>query len=289
MKPFFEKVALIGVGLIGGSLARALKKHGLCNSITGYGRNVDELEKAVRLGVIDDFGHSIKETVENSDLIVLAVPMSAFESVFTEMSDVVSDRTLITDVGSAKVSVIDAAGRVFGRLPAGLVPGHPIAGTEKSGVEASFDSLFENRRVILTPTENSSDDAVNQVQAMWKIVGAEVVLMTAEHHDQVLAATSHLPHVLAFSLVETLGKMHESSEIFRYAAGGFRDFTRIASSDPTMWRDICMNNKVAILSVLKKYERHLKVLEMAIESQDEKAIKDIFVRAKTARDENVID
>jgi len=289
MKPFFKRVALIGVGLIGGSLARALKKHQLCDTVIGYGRSTEELKKAVELGVINRYGASIKETVIDADLVIVAVPMSAFESVFAEMSGVISDKAIITDVGSAKASVIEAAMRAFGQLPAGLVPGHPIAGTEKNGVDASFDSLFENRRVILTPTEASAQNAVDQVQQMWKAVGAEVVLMTPDHHDHVLAATSHLPHVLAFSLVETLGKMHESSEIFRYAAGGFRDFTRIASSDPTMWRDICLNNKTAILSVLKKYERHLKKLEQAIETQDEKAINDIFVRAKTARDENVID
>ncbi|MDH5256492.1 MAG: prephenate dehydrogenase/arogenate dehydrogenase family protein [Gammaproteobacteria bacterium] len=289
MKPFFNRVAMIGVGLIGGSLARGLKKHGLCNTITGYARSVQELEKAVELGVIDDYASSVKDTVKNADLIILAIPMSAFESVFNEMSASIGSETLITDVGSAKASVIEAAKKAFGKLPSGLVPGHPIAGTEKSGVEASFDGLFENRRVILTPTENSSENAVEQVRQMWQQVGAEVVLMTADHHDQVLAATSHLPHVLAFSLVETLGKMHESSEIFRYAAGGFRDFTRIASSDPTMWRDICLHNKSAILSVLKKYERHLKTLELAIEAQDEQAINDIFVRAKAARDENVVD
>ncbi len=288
MTPLFNRVALIGVGLIGGSLARGMKKHGLCGSITGYGRSVQELEKAVVLGVIDDYACSVKEAVANADLVIIAVPMSAFSAVFTDMKDVISDQTIITDVGSAKSSVIEAAESIFGELPKGLVPGHPIAGTEKSGVEASFDSLFENRRVILTPTAQSAPDATRLVTEMWGKIGAEVVIMTPEHHDYVLAATSHLPHVLAFSLVDTLGTMNESAEIFRYAAGGFRDFTRIASSDPTMWRDICVNNKAAILSVLKNYEQHLKALEVAIESQDADAINDIFVRAKKARDENLI-
>jgi len=289
MTVLFRRVALIGVGLIGGSLARGLKKQGLCASITGYGRSENELKKAVELGVIDQFASSVRDAVKNADLVVVAVPMSAFESVFSDMQGVVADDTIITDVGSAKESVIAAAKSVFGELPTGLVPGHPIAGTEKSGVEASFDSLFENRRVILTPTQVSSKNAVDLVGDMWRAVGAEVVLMAPDHHDHVLAATSHLPHVLAFSLVETLGEMHESSEIFRYAAGGFRDFTRIASSDPTMWRDICVSNKDAILTVLKKYERHLKALELAIEAQDSEAINQIFVRAKKARDENIVD
>lgn len=289
MKPVFNRVALIGVGLIGGSLARGLKRYNLCGSITGYGRSIKELDKAVELGVIDDYTSSVKDAVKGADLVIIAVPMSVFSAVFTDMADVITDNMVITDVGSAKASVIEAALSVFGKMPGGLVPGHPIAGTEKSGVEASFDSLFENRRVILTPTDDSSEKAVNLVTKMWQKVGAEVVIMTPEHHDHVLAATSHLPHVLAFSLVDTLGTMNERSEIFRYAAGGFRDFTRIASSDPTMWRDICIQNKSAILSVLKNYESHLKTLELAIEAQDEDAINEIFVRAKAARDENVIE
>lgn len=285
----FNRVALIGVGLIGGSLARGLKKQKLCTSITGFARSVQELEKAVELGVIDSYTSSVKEAVSGADLVIIAVPMSAFKEVFADMVDVITDETVITDVGSAKASVIEAAKSVFGYLPSGLVPGHPIAGTEKSGVEASFDSLFENRRVILTPTQKTAEKSVNLVTQMWERVGAEVVLMLPEHHDHVLAATSHLPHVLAFSLVDTLGTMNERSEIFRFAAGGFRDFTRIASSDPTMWRDICINNKDAILSVLKNYEVHLKALEIAIESQDKDAINKIFVRAKNLRDENVVE
>lgn len=289
MKPYFQRVALIGVGLIGGSLARALKKHQLCGVISGHARKVEELEKALELGVIDEYASSITDTVKGADLVIIAVPMSAFPVVFADMASSINDDTIITDVGSAKASVIEAAKTAFGELPEGLIPGHPIAGTEKSGVEASFDSLFENKRVILTPTDNSSKEALTQVFQMWQAVGSEVVTMTAEHHDQVLAATSHLPHVLAFSLVETLGKMHEHSEIFRYAAGGFRDFTRIASSDPTMWRDICLHNREAILSVLKRYESHLKTLELAIDAGDDAAITEIFMRAKKARDENVID
>lgn len=284
MKPYFQRVALIGVGLIGGSLARALKKHQLCGVISGYARKVEELEKAIDLGVIDEYASSIADTVKGADLVIIAVPMSAFPVVFADMALSINDDTIITDVGSAKASVIEAAKTAFGELPEGLIPGHPIAGTEKSGVEASFDSLFENKRVILTPTDNSSKEALTQVFQMWQAVGSEVVTMTAEHHDQVLAATSHLPHVLAFSLVETLGKMHEHSEIFRYAAGGFRDFTRIASSDPQMWHDICLANRDALLVMLERFSGDLAQMSDAIRSGDGEYLKQVFIRAKQARD-----
>ena len=288
MSIYFEKVAIIGVGLIGGSIARALKKNKLCGTITGCSRREEELQKGVELGVIDDYSLSMREAAENANLIIISVPLGLFEKVFTEIKDVITDKTLITDVGSAKNSVVVAAKNVFGTLPLGLVPGHPIAGNERSGVEASFDTLFENRCTIITPTENSSQSSIDGITKMWESIGASVVVMSAEHHDLVLAATSHLPHVLAFSLVDTLSQMHEHSEIFQFAAGGFRDFTRIASSDPVMWRDICLYNKDAILAVLKSYEKQLKTIESAINDQDSTEIEKIFSRAKNARDEHVI-
>lgn len=284
----FNRVAIIGVGLIGGSIARAIKKHNLAKQIVGYSRRENEVKKAVDLGVVDSYETSVADAVTGADLIVVAVPMGAFESMFRQMASNLSADAIITDVGSAKASVIKAAKNAFQILPTGLVPAHPIAGTEKSGVEASFDSLFENRCTIVTPTETSSEYAIDTVTKLWQAIGAEVVSMTPEHHDQVLAATSHLPHVLAFSLVDTLSQMQEHSEIFRFAAGGFRDFTRIASSDPTMWRDICLNNRDAILSVLKLYEAQLKKLESAIAEQDGVEIEKIFNSAKSARDTHVI-
>lgn len=288
MSVYFEKVTVIGVGLIGGSVARSLKKNKLCGRITGCSRREEELQKGVELGVIDDYNLSMAEAAKDANLIIISVPLGVFEKVFAEIKDVISDNTLITDVGSAKGSVIRSASLVFDELPPGLVPGHPIAGNEKSGVEASFDSLFENRCTIITPTEKSSQSAIDGIQQMWESIGAKVVSMTPEHHDLVLAATSHLPHVLAYSLVDTLGQMHEHSEIFQFAAGGFRDFTRIASSDPVMWRDICLHNKDAILTVLKSYERQLKCIENAINDQNSTEIEKIFLRAKKARDEHVI-
>ena len=284
----FNKVAIIGVGLIGGSVARALKKNKLCNKIVGYTRREEELMKAIKLGVIDEYALSANEAVKGVDLVVLAVPMGTFEEIFQDIKNAITDETIITDVASAKTAVVNAAQSVLGYLPVGFVPGHPIAGTEKSGVEASFDSLFENRCTILTPTVNSSSSAIDKVKKLWEGIGSEVVEMTPEHHDHVLAATSHLPHILAFSLVDTLAHMQAHSEIFRFAAGGFRDFTRIASSDPIMWRDICLQNRDAILKVLKLYEKQLKILENAISNQDAKQIEEIFVHAKQARDEHVI-
>ena len=192
---------------------------------------------------------------------------------------------VITDVGSAKESVVKAAHAAFKVMPKTLVPGHPIAGTEKSGVEASFAELYENRRIIITPLELSSDDAVSKVRSMWQACGADVIETTIEHHDEVLAATSHLPHMLAFSLVDTLAKMDAKNEIFDFAAGGFRDFTRIASSDPDMWRDICLANGDALVSMIKKFSDDLQLLSKAIENNDSSYLEDTFSHAKKARDE----
>ncbi len=283
----FNRIAILGVGLIGGSVARAIKKHQLCPDIVGYGRQESELIKAVELGVIDRYQTSVAEAVKNADLVLLAAPMGAFEALFREMASTLSSTAIITDVGSAKVSVLAAAKSAFGSLPANLVPAHPIAGTEKSGVSASFDSLFENRCTIVTPTETSSAAAIKKVNALWQALGADVVNMTPERHDQVLAATSHLPHVLAFSLVDTLSHMQAHSEIFRFSAGGFKDFTRIASSDPIMWRDICLHNKDAILAVLEQYETGLARLKQAIACQDGEKIVSVFSRAKQARDTHI--
>jgi len=287
MAVLFDTVAFIGVGLIGGSMARAIKKNAICNKIIGYGRRKSELEKALSLGVIDEIQTSIVDAISDADLVVLALPIGGFEDVFRECVGNLKKDVVITDVGSAKQIVFDSAIKIFGKIPEELVPAHPIAGTEKSGVEASFDSLFCNRCTIVTPDDCTSKEAIEKVTQLWERIGAEVVLMDSKHHDLVLAATSHLPHVLAFSLVDTLGKMHEHSEIFKFAAGGFRDFTRIASSDPAMWRDICLYNKEAIIDVLRSFESQLKNLEMAITKEDKAGIEEIFFRAKTARDEHI--
>jgi len=280
-----NKLCIIGVGLIGGSLARALKKSDAVGEVVGAGRDVTHLEKAKALGVIDRFETDITLAVKGCDMVVLAVPLGAMQSIFEKISVVITDDMVITDVGSAKGSVVRAAQSAFKTLPKTLVPGHPIAGTEKSGVEASFAELYENRRIIITPLESSSDYAVSKVISMWQACGADVVETTIEHHDEVLAATSHLPHMLAFSLVDTLAKMDAKNEIFEFAAGGFRDFTRIASSDPDMWRDICLANGNALVAMIEKFSDDLQQLSKAIEKNDSVYLKDVFSRAKKARDE----
>jgi len=280
-----NKLCIIGVGLIGGSLARALKKAGAVGEVIGAGRDVAHLEKAKALGVIDRFETDIALAVKDCDMVVLAVPLGAMQSVFEKIAPVVTTEMVITDVGSAKASVLKAAQAVFKTLPESLVLGHPIAGTEKSGVEASFSELYENRRIIITPLESSSATAILKVRSMWQACGAEVVETTIEHHDEVLAATSHLPHMLAFSLVDTLAKMDAKKEIFDFAAGGFRDFTRIASSDPDMWHDICLANSDALVAMIKKFSDDLQQLSNAIEKNDSAYLKEIFERAKKARDE----
>ncbi|MCK4951353.1 MAG: prephenate dehydrogenase/arogenate dehydrogenase family protein [Gammaproteobacteria bacterium] len=282
-----KRLCIIGVGLIGGSLARAVREKGLYHEIIGCGRSVANLERAVELGIIDNFEQDIGKAVNDCDMVVVAVPLGAFKGVFEQMKDHLPDTAVVTDVGSAKQSVIEDAKKALGNAYQNFVPGHPIAGTEKSGAEASFAELFQERRVILTPTDDTSVEAVARVRAMWECTGAEVIDMEPAHHDEVLAATSHLPHVLAYTLVDTLAAMSERDEIFQYAAGGFRDFTRIASSDPAMWRDICIANRDAIMKVLGQYQRDLTALSQAILNNDESALFELFSRAKQARDRSI--
>ena len=280
-----QRLCIIGVGLIGGSLARALKKAGAVGEVIGVSRDVTHLKKAEKLGVIDSFETDITVAVKGCDMVVLAVPLGAMQSVFEKIAPVITSEMIITDVGSAKASVIKSAKSVFNTLPETFVPGHPIAGTEKSGVEAAFAELYENRRIIITPLETSSNVAIEKVRNMWQACGAEVVETTVEHHDEVLAATSHLPHMLAYSLVDTLAKMDSKNEIFDFAAGGFRDFTRIASSDPDMWHDICLANSDALVKMIKRFSDDLQQLSNAIEKNDSVYLRETFSRAKKARDE----
>lgn len=279
-----NRLCIIGVGLIGGSLARALKRAGACVEVVGCGRDESALRRAVELGVIDRYQSDPALAVSGADVVVLAVPLGMMEPVLRRIAPALSAGAVITDVGSAKGSVVAAAQAVFGTVPARFVPGHPIAGTEKNGVEASFAELFQGRRVILTPLSDTDGEAHRIVRRMWEQAGAEVVDMAVEHHDEVLAATSHLPHLLAFALVDTLARMHEKAEIFRYAAGGFRDFTRIASSDPKMWRDICLANREAVVAMLDRFSDDLAGLRDAIDAEDGETIAEVFTRAKTARD-----
>ena len=279
-----NRLAIIGVGLIGGSLARALRQAGEVGEVVGCGRGKANLEKAVELGVIDRYSHDIGEAVTGADMIFLAVPLGAMESTFAAMKGHLAEDAIITDGGSAKGSVVKDCRAVFGNSLSGFVPGHPIAGTENSGVEASFAELYQNRRIILTPVEETTQEAVKKVETMWRLCGADVTCMSVEHHDEVLAATSHLPHMLAFSLVDSLARMKENDEIFRYAAGGFRDFTRIASSNPVMWRDICIANREALSEMMERYSTEMAELAETIRQGDGDHLLEIFERAKDARD-----
>ncbi len=279
-----KRLSIIGVGLIGGSLARALRRAGVCGEIVGCGRNIANLEKAVELGVIDSYETVPADAVNKADMVIVAVPLGSMAAMFAAIRDALSPDAVISDVGSAKASVVEDARQYLGEHFRSFVPAHPIAGTEKSGVIASFAELFDKRRVIITPLSDTDSAAFAKVSRMWEKTGAVVENMSVEHHDSVLAATSHLPHLLAYSLVDTLAKMETSTEIFRFAAGGFRDFTRIASSNPRMWRDICLANQKAILEMLAHFNYDLADLTDAVSSGDANRIENIFSRAKVARD-----
>ncbi|EIJ33400.1 prephenate dehydrogenase [Thiothrix nivea] len=279
-----KKLVIFGVGLIGGSLALALREAGYCQTIVGCSRNAAHLQKAVDLGVIDGFTLNPQEAVQDADMILLAVPMGAMGKLLPQIKQAMPADAILTDAGSTKGSVVAEVERVFGKDFARFVPGHPIAGREMSGVEAAIPDLYANRRVILTPLPYTDPDAVVAVETMWKVTGAVLESMPVELHDQVLAATSHLPHVLAFSLVDTLLNLPMREAIFRYAAGGFRDFTRIASSDPVMWRDICLTNKTAILEMISKLQADLSEFAALIEQQDGEGLHTRMSRAKQARD-----
>jgi prephenate dehydrogenase len=279
-----KRLCIIGVGLIGGSLARALRAAGYCGEVIGAGRNPVHLRQAVELGVIDRFETDPGQAVAGADVVLVAVPLGAMEGVFRAIRGHLTADTVLTDAGSAKGSVIEAARRAFGHVPDYFVPGHPIAGTENSGVAASVPELYRNRRVILTPLENTDPAAALRVRAMWEAAGAHVSEMEPAHHDAVLAATSHLPHVLAFTLVDSLARLGDREEIFAYAAGGFRDFTRIASSDPVMWRDICLANGDAIQLMIERFIDDLKAVGKAVQEGDGERLLEVFTSAKQARD-----
>jgi prephenate dehydrogenase len=282
-----RRLAVIGVGLIGGSLARALRSAGLVDEIVGCGRGRANLEEAVALGVIDRYMHDIGDAVRDADMVFLAVPLGAMREAFGAMRATLPPDALITDGGSAKGSVVADCRSAAPELLARFVPGHPIAGNERNGVAASLAGLYRDRRVILTPLPENAAAAVARVSAMWQACGAQVMEMSLQHHDEVLAATSHLPHMLAFGLVDMLARMKENDEIFLYAAGGFRDFTRIASSNPVMWRDICIANREALSPMLAAFAEEMGELARSIGEADADHLLAIFERAKAARDRYV--
>ncbi|QXP83965.1 prephenate dehydrogenase/arogenate dehydrogenase family protein [Methylococcus sp. Mc7] len=277
-----RKLCIIGVGLIGGSVAR--RARGFCEEIVGIDADPENLSRAETLGVIDQGCASLERGVAAADFVLIATPVLAIEPLFRRLQPVWRPDCVYTDAGSTKGNVVEAARRVFGKVPPNFIPGHPIAGAERSGVEAADSGLFEGKRVILTPLPDSAPDALARVNGFWTHLGAKVEQMEVGHHDEVLAATSHLPHVLAFTLARMLGRKDEQAEIFRYAAGGFRDFTRIASSDPRMWLDICRANREPLLELLGEFEAALREVAGLIRSDDAERLYACFSEAKAARE-----
>jgi prephenate dehydrogenase len=277
------RLGVVGVGLIGGSIARGLRAKGWAATVAGIDADAGNLRAALAAGVIDHAYDNAAEGAAGCDLVVVATPVGAIESVLRQLRPAWSEGAVYTDAGSTKRNVIAAAERVFGGVPTNFVPGHPIAGAEQSGVGASKADLYAGKRVILTPLPDTAPDAVARVEQLWQTLGAKVSRMSPGHHDEVLAATSHLPHVLAYALTAMLGRKDEQDEIFQYAAGGFRDFTRIASSDPRMWLDICLANGGEIVTLLELFRENLEIVEGHIKHRSADELLALFTEARDAR------
>jgi cyclohexadieny/prephenate dehydrogenase len=282
--PLFERIAFIGLGLIGSSMARGVRQHGLAEHICGTARSAETRKIAVDIELVDSITKTAAEAVKDADLVVICVPVGAIGAVAEEIGPALKPGAIVTDVGSVKGSVVAAAGP---HLPKSVhfIPGHPIAGTEQSGPLAGFADLFEGRWCILTPDETQDADAVSKLKTFWEALGSDVDIMDAEHHDLVLAITSHVPHLIAYNIVGTAADMEEvtRSEVVKYSAGGFRDFTRIAASDPTMWRDVFLHNKDAVLEMLGRFMEDLTALQRAIRWDDGDSLHTLFTRTREIR------
>ena len=280
----FNKITFIGIGLIGSSLARVIRRDGLAGSIVACARTEQTRQTALDLDLADSATDDVADAVRDADLIVLCTPIGAYGAIAKQMSASLKPGAIVTDVGSVKRSVIDA---VAPHLPVGVhfVPSHPIAGTENSGPEAGFDSLFEDRWLVLTPESGTDEVAVEQVAELWRRTGSKIERMDPDHHDQVLAITSHVPHLIAYTIVGTATDLEDrlKSEVVKFAASGFRDFTRIAASDPVMWRDIFLNNKDAVLEMLGRLTEDLSGLQRAIRDGDGDGLEALFARTREIR------
>lgn len=277
-----NKITIVGVGLIGGSLAKALKEKNLAKTVFGYGRDRSRLEEAKKLNIIDDYSTQIEKAVNHADIIVIATPVGTFRNIFSEVKPLIVDDVIISDVGSTKTNIVDIAKEILGDKSQCFVPAHPIAGKEKSGFEASDGNLYIGKKVIITPIEDNSSESIQLIESMWKNVGAEVDFMSPQSHDDLLGMTSHLPHMLAFSLVNYLVDQNPSASI--YAGGGFKDFSRIASGDAVMWRDICLQNKDKIITHLRGYQSTVEELIDAIDQEERDKLELLFATAKKTRD-----
>ncbi len=280
----FQRVALIGIGLIGSSISHAMRRQGLAKEIVGSARTKATLDTALQLGLIGQGFDSAAEAVKGADLVILSVPVGACGPLTAEIAPHLRPGAILTDVGSVKEAVVrDMAPHV----PAGVhfVPGHPIAGTEQSGPEAGFAELFDGRWTILTPEPGTDASAVDKLKAFWTALGSKVEIMSPQHHDMVLAITSHLPHLIAYNIVNTAEHLERvtDKEVIKFSAGGFRDFTRIAASDPTMWRDVFLNNKEAVMEMLRRFSADLAELQRAIEDSDGDTLFRRFSQARAVR------
>ena len=281
---FFERVAVIGVGLIGGSFSSALKEGKLCGHVVGAGRSAANMKLALERGIIDSIAADAAAAANGADLILLSTPVAQFEKILHSIGPNLKPAAIVTDAGSTKRDVVAAARAALGARIAQFVPAHPIAGAEHSGAAAANAALFRGRRVVLTPlAENRSQDA-ETLAALWSAIGARVSRMTPQEHDQVFAAVSHLPHLLAYALVDDVSKRSNSAQLFGYAAGGFRDFTRIASSHPEMWRDICVANSDQLLKEISRFSGELEKIRKFLEDNDAVSLEKLFTEARAARE-----
>ena len=277
-----NKITIIGVGLIGGSLAKAIKANQLANKVCGYGRDQSRLEKAKNNNIIDELSTNIDEAVKGADIVVIATPVGTFKQILEAIEPLITEQVIISDVGSTKTNIVKIVNEVLGEKSKCFVPAHPIAGKEKSGFEVSVPDLFKDKKAIITPLENNAPESIKVIHDMWIGTGAEVDYLSPESHDELLGMTSHLPHMLAFSLVNYLVSQSPNASI--YAGGGFKDFSRIASGDAVMWRDICIQNKEQIIDHLKGYQSTLSELIDAIDDDDSKRLEMLFTTAKNTRD-----
>lgn len=283
-KPLIGHLVIIGVGLIGGSVSLALQRAGIVGRVTGVGRSRDNLELAQKLGVVDGWSHDVAEAVRDADVVLLAMPVNAYTAVFSAMADALPASAVVTDAGSTKQSAIAAAHACLPN-PQRFIAAHPIAGTEQSGAAAAFAELFDQRLTVITPEQDSDAEALALVGQLWAQTGSRVVSMGAAEHDEFLASVSHLPHLAAFALVNAVSRQkREGHDPFCFAAGGFRDFTRIASSSPEMWRDIALSNRDALLSQLDAFQQELNGLREALLADDAERLLNEFAAAREARE-----
>ncbi|MBV1696214.1 MAG: prephenate/arogenate dehydrogenase family protein [Hyphomicrobiales bacterium] len=282
--PLYRRVALIGIGLIGSSLSHAMRRRGLAATIVGTARSPQTRATALRIGLVSEVFETASEAVRDADLVILCAPVGACGEIAKEISGHLAPGTTLTDVGSVKAAIVRDCGP---HVPDGVhfIPGHPIAGTENSGPESGFPTLFDNRWCVLTPVPGTEAAAVARLKAFWNACGSNVEVMSAEHHDMVLAITSHVPHLIAYNIVNTAAHLERvtDSEVITFSAGGFRDFTRIAASDPTMWRDVFLNNKDAVLEMLGRFSEDLTMLQRAIRFGDGDTLFRLFTEARAIR------